>query len=90
MKLKITKEAVIFSAGYLGRRKLPWIEGNCRRKLQQLGSRGMKSIGHPRPGYENLFNNSSKRPLGAKTAGQFFKVYETCQAKFEECDFGHV
>ena len=47
----------------------------------------MNSIGRPRPGYENLFNNSFKRPLGAKTAGQFFKGYETCQARFEECNF---
>ena len=40
-----------------------------------------------RTGYENLFNNSFKRPLGAKTAGQFFKGYETCQARFKECNF---
>ena len=47
----------------------------------------MNSIGRPRPGYENLFNNSFKRQLGAKAAGQFFKAYETCQARFEECNF---
>ena len=47
----------------------------------------MKSIGRPRPGKENLFNKSSKRPPGAKTAGQFFTVYETFQAKFEEFNF---
>ena len=41
----------------------------------------------PRPGYENLFNNSSKRLLGAKTAGQLFTGYEMFQAKFEECNF---
>ena len=48
-------------------------EGNCPgyAKLLQMGSWGMKPIGGPRPGYENLFNNSSKRPRGAKTAGQF-------------------
>ena len=47
----------------------------------------MKSIGRPRPEYENLFNNSSKRPLCAKTAGKFFTRYETFQAKFEESNF---
>ena len=82
MKLRVPKGAVIFSAGYLGRRKLPRIS-----KLQQLESRGMKSIGQPRPGYENLFNNLFKRSLGAKTAGQFFKGYETCQARYEESSF---
>ena len=50
-------------------------------------TRGMKSIGRPRPGYENLFNNSYERPQGAKTAGQFFTGYETFQAEFEECNF---
>ena len=47
----------------------------------------MKSIGRLRLGYENLLNNSSKRPRGAKTAGQPFMGYETFQAKFEECNF---
>ena len=47
----------------------------------------MNSIGRPRPEHENLFNNSFKRPLGAKTAGQFYKSYETCQARSEECNF---
>ena len=30
---------------------------------------GMKSAGRPRTGYQNLFNNSSKRPRGAESAG---------------------
>ena len=47
----------------------------------------MNSIGRPRPEHENLFNNSFKRPLGAKTAGQVFKAYETCQARFGGCNF---
>ena len=47
----------------------------------------MTSIGHPRPGYENLFNNSYKRPRRANTAGQFFTGCKTFQAKFEECNF---
>ena len=47
----------------------------------------MNSIGRPRPGYENLFNNSFKSPLGVKTSRQIFKAYETCQARFEECNF---
>ena len=67
---------------YQGGRKLSGVW-----KLQQLRSRGMKSIGTPRPGYENLFNNSSKGTLGAKTAGQFFEGFETCQVKNEECSF---
>ena len=37
--------------------------------------------------YENLFNNSSKRPRGAKTTGDYFKEYESFPAKFEECNF---
>ena len=44
----------------------------------------MRSIGRPRPKYEKLFNNSSNRPRGVKTAGQLFKGYETFQTKFEE------
>ena len=56
-------------------------------RTEQLGSWGMNSIGRPRPGYGNLFNNSFKIPLGTKTAGQFFKGYETCQARFRECNF---
>ena len=60
-------------------------------------ARGMKTAVGGIPGYEihrtsktrneNLFNNSSKRPWGAKTAGQLFTRYETLQAKFEECNF---
>ena len=71
-KIEVNKGEVIFNAGYQGGRKLPGVS-----KLQQLGPRGMKSLGRPRLGYENLFNNSSKRPRGAKTAGQFFMGYET-------------
>ena len=59
--------AVIFNAGYQGRRKLPTVS-----KLQQLGSRGMKSIGRPKTEYENLFNDSFIGKGNAKTAGQFF------------------
>ena len=68
----ITKDkgAVIFNVGYQGGRKLPGVW-----KLQQLGSQGMKSIGHPRPGYENLFSDLFKKPGGAKTAEQFFTGY---------------
>ena len=55
----------------------------------------MKTAASGIPGYEihrksntgvcgNLFNNSSKRSLGVKTAGQFFKGYETCQDRYEE------
>ena len=64
-------------------------EGNCPgcENCSSWDPRGMKSIGRPRPGYENLFNNSSMRSLSAKTAGQFFKGYETCQARYEECSF---
>ena len=76
------KGAVIFNAGYQGGRKLHGVW-----ELQQLGCQGMNSIGRPRLGYENLSNNSFKRPLGAKTAGRFFKGYETCQARFEESNF---
>ena len=47
----------------------------------------MKSIGYSRLGYENLFNNSFKRPQGVKTAGQFFTGYEAFHAEFEECNF---
>ena len=78
----ISKGAVIFNAGYQGGRKLPLIW-----KLQQLGSRRIKSIGRPRPGYENLVSNSSKRPPCTKTAGKFFTGWETFQVKFEECNF---
>ena len=44
-----------------------------------------KFIGRPRPGCENLFNNSFKRTRSAKTGGEFFTGYETFQVKFEEC-----
>ena len=73
------KGAVIFNAEYQSGRKLPGVW-----KLQQLGYRSMKSIGSQRQGYENLFNNSSKRPRSAKTAGKFLTGYETFQARFEE------
>ena len=46
----------------------------------------MKYIGSPRPGYANVFNNSSKRPQGARRAAHFFTGYETFQAKLEECN----
>ena len=76
------KGVVIFNSGYQGGRKLPKVW-----ELRQLRSWGMNLIGRPRPGYENVFNNSFKRPLGAKTAGLFFKGYKTCQARFEERNF---
>ena len=79
------KGVVILNARYQGGRKLPRVW-----KLEQLGSRGMKSIGCPRTGYKNSVNNSFKRPRGAKTAGQFFTGYETFQAKFEEFNFQGV
>ena len=48
-------------------------EGNCPGYENCSSfSRGMKSIGRPRLGYENLFNNSSKRLWGTKTARQCF------------------
>ena len=59
-------------------------------KTAAAGIRGMKPIGRPRPGYENLFSNSYERPRGANTAGQFFTGYETFQAKFEECNFQNM
>ena len=68
LKYFITKGAVIFNAGYQDGRKL--LGG---RKLQQLRSQSMKSIGRPRPGYEKLFNNSSKSSWSLKTAGHFLR-----------------
>ena len=56
-------------------------------KTAAAGILGHETIERPRPGYENLLNNSSKRPLGAKTVGQFFKGNETCQTRVEECNF---
>ena len=56
-------------------------------KTAAAGILGHETIERPRPGYENLLNNSSKRPLGAKTVGQFFKGNETCHTRFEECNF---
>ena len=50
----------------------------------------MKSIGRPRPEYENLFDNSFKRPRRAKTNGQFFTGYEIFQARFEEFNFQYM
>ena len=58
-----SKGAVIFKAGYCGERKLPGLQ-----KLHWLRSRSTKSTGPPRRRYENLFYNSYRRPLGAKTA----------------------
>ena len=57
---------------------------------EQLQSRGIKSIGRPRPGYENLFNNSFKKQRGAKTAGQFFMGHKTFRPKFEQFNFQDI
>ena len=46
-------------------------EGNCP-GYENLAAR---IPGYPRPGYENMFNNLSKRPRGAKTVEQFFTGY---------------
>ena len=56
------------------------------RKLHLLRSKGTKSTGTPRLGYENLFYNSFKMLHGAKSASQSFMVYETFQIKFEDCN----
>lgn len=56
------------------------------RKLHLLGSKGTKSTGTPRLGYENLFYNSFKMLHGAKSASQSFMGYETFQIKFEDCN----
>ena len=53
LTIKTIMGAVIFNAGYQGGRNLPGV-----RKLQLLGFRGMKSKGPPRPGCEDLINNS--------------------------------
>ena len=56
-------------------------------KTAIAGIPGYESLGRPRSRYENLFNNSSKRPRGSKTPGQYFKSYENFQTKFEEFNF---
>ena len=55
------------------------------RKLHLLGSKGTKSTGTPRLGYENSFYNSFKMLRGAKSASQSFVGYETFRIKFAEC-----
>ena len=57
-----------FNAGTGGGRKLLGVW-----KLHQLRSRGVKSRGLPRSGYENLLNYSSKKLQSAKTGRQFLR-----------------
>ena len=46
----------------------------------------MKTIGRPIPGSENLFSNSSKRPRGAKNAGQIFMGYKTFRRRLRNAN----
>ena len=76
------RERSFLIPGTRAEKKLPRIW-----QLQPLGSWCMKFIVRLGPGYENLFNNLSRRRRSAKSAEQFFAGWETFQAKIEECNF---